>query len=91
MQVPAVHELGEFKGAIFMDAPESVLAARLTAMEPDGMHLGGFDNQFDTFCKHCLPVINKFEKQDMLTTIDSSGPLEEVYNSLDKAVKDVLK
>ena len=76
-QVETASALGDFKGVLFLDAPEGVLVERLSREDcPDEIAL------IAQFTEHCLPVIDEYDGAGLAHRIDASLPMEEVQAAM---------
>jgi len=72
-QVETASALGDFKGVLFLDAPEGVLVERLSREDcPDATAL------IAQFTEHCLPVLDDLDGAGLVRRIDASAPIEDV-------------
>ena len=71
-QVETASALGDFKGVLFLDAPEDVLVERLSREDcPDATAL------IAQFTEHCLPVLDDLDGAGLVRRVDASAPIED--------------
>ena len=84
-QIESAAELGEVLGVLFLDAPEDVLVGRLSREDcPDEIAL------LAQFTDHCLPVLDQYDGEGLVTRIDASASLDDVQAAMAAAVKQLM-
>ena len=85
-QVATAGALGDFKGVLFLDAPEEVLVERLSREDcPDEIAL------IAQFTEHCLPVLDDFDSEGLVQRIDASASIEDVQAAMAAELKALME
>ncbi|KAH0785732.1 Adenylate kinase family protein [Histomonas meleagridis] len=77
-------QVGKAAACLMLDAPDEVLIERLRSRGANSGRADDNDNVIPTrianYKKETLPVLERYQKEGMLETINANQPIEKVYN-----------
>jgi len=85
-QAEALLDLTGIDAAVNLDVPESVVRERMLGRGRDDDTPEAIDNRLAIYAAETLPVVEWFEEQGLLLTVDGFGTEDEVFDRLVAAI-----